>query len=146
MICPKCEVDLETSDLGEYGFVIVDVCPTCQGAWFDKGELDRLDDSVWTDAEELDFDQVSADHKDMKCPKCKESLVPLSPKDAKEVVVDRCSSCEGFWLDKGELDQMREVSLQVDSEASEDIVWLERPSDWSYLRWSIYAFKKCYFK
>lgn len=144
MKCLKCDVDLKTSDLGEYGFVIIDVCPKCQGAWFDKGELDRLDDSVWTNVEEIDFEQVSSDHKDIQCPKCQEKLDPISPRDAKELIVDRCPSCQGFWLDKGELDQMREVANEQDSKMN--LIHLQRPTDWSPVRWSIYCFKEYYFK
>ena len=146
MKCQKCDVDLKTSDLGEYGFVIIDVCPKCQGAWFDKGELDRLDDSVWTNVEEINFEQVSSDHKDIKCPKCQEKLEPISPRDAKELIVDRCPSCQGFWLDKGELYQMREVANEQDSKIFEKMSHAQRPYGWSPIRWFIYSFKECYFK
>ena len=143
MKCPKCESELKTSDFGEYGFVILDICPGCEGAWFDKGELDRLDDSVWTNIEKIEFDKTSAAHMDLICPKCQEQLEPISPRDATEIVVDRCFSCEGFWLDRGELDQMRDVAAEVDS--AKEIIWLEAPPDWSSLRWIIYKFKECYF-
>jgi len=146
MKCSLCKVDLESSDLGEYGFVIIEVCPSCQGAWFDKGELDRLDESVWTDAEKLEFHDVETHHKKAKCPKCDVDLEPLSPKDAKEVIVDRCPSCQGFWLDNGELDRMREVTAEIDSEITKEMPILKRPSDWSYLRWSIFCFKEYYSK
>jgi len=36
----------------------------------------------------------------MKCPKCGMNLVEI---DYKSIKVDRCSSCEGIWLDTGEL-------------------------------------------
>lgn len=36
----------------------------------------------------------------MKCPKCGMNLVEI---DYKSIRVDRCSSCEGIWLDTGEL-------------------------------------------
>jgi hypothetical protein len=39
----------------------------------------------------------------MKCPKCGMSLVEI---DYKSLKVDRCSSCEGVWLDSGELAQI----------------------------------------
>ena len=142
MKCPKCVSELKTSDFGEYGFVILDVCPECEGAWFDKGELDRLDDSVWINVEKIEFDKTSEAHIDLECPKCPEQLEPISPKDAKEIVVDRCSSCDGFWLDKGELDQMRDVTAEAHSVAEKDIIYFERPPDWSPLRWIIYMYKQ----
>jgi hypothetical protein len=39
----------------------------------------------------------------MKCPKCGMNLVEI---DYKSIKVDRCSSCEGVWLDSGELAQI----------------------------------------
>lgn len=37
----------------------------------------------------------------MKCPKCGMNLVEI---DYKKIKVDKCSECEGIWLDAGELD------------------------------------------
>jgi Zn-finger nucleic acid-binding protein len=39
----------------------------------------------------------------MKCPKCGMNLVEI---DYKSIKIDRCSSCEGVWLDTGELSQI----------------------------------------
>ncbi len=37
----------------------------------------------------------------MKCPKCGMELIAL---DYKGIEVDKCSECEGIWLDAGELE------------------------------------------
>jgi len=37
----------------------------------------------------------------MHCPKCGNKLIEISYKD---ILVDKCSSCEGVWLDAGELE------------------------------------------
>ncbi len=37
----------------------------------------------------------------MKCPKCGMELIEI---DYKGIRVDKCSSCEGIWLDAGELE------------------------------------------
>lgn len=39
----------------------------------------------------------------MHCPKCGMKLVEI---DYKEIKVDKCSSCDGVWLDAGELDSV----------------------------------------
>ena len=39
MKCPKCGMDLQTFELQG---VNVDHCPACMGAWFDRGEIERL--------------------------------------------------------------------------------------------------------
>jgi len=45
----------------------------------------------------------------MRCPKCG---TPLVSRRHVEVTLDECPSCEGMWLDKGELEQLagRETS------------------------------------
>lgn len=40
MKCPKCGADLAETELHH---VKVDKCPDCQGIWFDKGELEMLE-------------------------------------------------------------------------------------------------------
>lgn len=37
----------------------------------------------------------------MKCPKCGMDLIEI---DYKSVKIDKCSACEGVWLDAGELE------------------------------------------
>jgi hypothetical protein len=39
----------------------------------------------------------------MKCPKCGHDL---KPEDLEGIEIDRCSFCEGFFMDAGELDQL----------------------------------------
>ncbi|QOY88984.1 TFIIB-type zinc ribbon-containing protein [Paludibaculum fermentans] len=40
----------------------------------------------------------------MKCPKCGQPLQEIS---VGAVRVDKCSACEGFWLEKGELEAIQ---------------------------------------
>ncbi len=42
----------------------------------------------------------------MRCPKCGMELIEI---DFKTVKIDKCSECEGIWLDKGELEQLMKV-------------------------------------
>ena len=39
----------------------------------------------------------------MHCPKCGNNLLEI---DYKGIAVDKCSHCDGVWLDAGELDQI----------------------------------------
>ena len=110
MKCPKCEVELAESYLGDHKSVVSDICPKCQGVWLDKGELDSLSSG----GEGLLFEVVSSAPKNLKCPRCQKELESVSPEGAKEIIIDRCSSCNRFWLDKGELDQVRDFSVELD--------------------------------
>ena len=39
----------------------------------------------------------------MHCPKCGQNLIEI---DYKGIAVDKCSKCDGVWLDAGELEQI----------------------------------------
>lgn len=142
MDCPVCRGTLlQQTRLGDFGNVILDICPRCHGVWIDAGELDRLDGSPWANVEEHRFHDVEGDHPVADCPKCSNvSLTPLSPADMPDVIVDRCSRCNGFWLDHGELDRMKEVAQQLDAEPGPAICD-QKPAGWSELRWNIHRIK-----
>ena len=140
MQCPVCNVAFEVVDLGKYHFISVDVCPKCQGYWFEKGQLNYLDERIYTDIEKIDFHSHDSKDRILKCPNCNDILESLTPKDNKELVIDHCPTCLGFWLDNGELDHIKKHAAKIDP-ITKDFEMLERPSDWSLLRWSLYYFK-----
>lgn len=43
----------------------------------------------------------------MRCPKCGMGLIEV---DYNSIKVDRCSSCDGIWLDAGELEAVSKLS------------------------------------
>ena len=103
MKCPRCDEELESRESD--GPAVVDVCAKCGGAWFQKGELDDMDDSVRTNAERLANRPVESDRGALSCPECaSEELTAVSPVDGGDLVLDRCDRCGGFWLDPGELE------------------------------------------
>ena len=142
MKCPRCHLALQTKNMVGCGFIVLDVCPRCEGSWFDMGELDRLDNSLWTNTEEIEFHRIGGDRECFACPKCRSGMVSLSPFDAKDVVVDRCPICKGFWLNAGDLEKMQDVAALLDERKLLHLTHYQRPPDWSHLRWIIYCFKK----
>jgi len=46
----------------------------------------------------------------MKCPKCGMNLVEI---EYRSIRVDRCSACEGVWLDSGELKAVTELDKSL---------------------------------
>ena len=42
----------------------------------------------------------------MKCPKCGMELIEI---DYKQIKIDKCSFCDGVWLDAGELDAVQKL-------------------------------------
>jgi hypothetical protein len=111
MECPACGNTLEEVTIGD---VTVDVCKGgCGGLWFDRFELKKFDEPHESAGEALlDVERdpgVTVDHTERrKCPKCDDVVMMrhfFSVK--KQVEVDECPGCGGFWLDCGELRQIR---------------------------------------
>ena len=111
MRCPAC--GNEMSQLVAGG-VTVDVCKGgCAGIWFDHFELQKFDEPKEAAGEMfLDIEQkegLRLDHrKRLKCPKCDDVAMTrhfFSVK--KQVEVDECPDCGGYWLDMGELAKIR---------------------------------------
>lgn len=46
----------------------------------------------------------------MNCPKCGMKLVEI---DYKDIKVDKCTGCDGIWLDAGELDAVSKLEKTV---------------------------------
>lgn len=101
--CPVCAIALDEVPLGTE---LVDRCPTCQGIFFDEGELDslvwmvRLFDEVRLDEPDVDIVPAEDDQRDVVCPA---DGATMRADDLGGVIVDRCPACGGIWLDGGEL-------------------------------------------
>jgi len=104
----------------DFGGVLVDVCKNgCKGIWFDWRELKNLDENhegVGQALEEaLESPRLNnADRGPLNCPKCGLKMREHKYKNAKEVNVDECYACGGFFLDSGELKQMRDGYMSED--------------------------------
>ncbi|OGR95871.1 MAG: hypothetical protein A2016_10835 [Elusimicrobia bacterium GWF2_62_30] len=123
MNCPKCssETLVETPVLGN---IPLDVCPGCSGIWFDKDELEALLKQSQGGAS-ADFNLINPKAEGHTCPRCKSKMShgglvnPL-------LLVDRCQSCGGVWLDSRELDLVRKLLGLTGGPSSE--VKVDRPA------------------
>jgi hypothetical protein len=99
---------------------LVDVCKNgCKGIWFDWGELKDLDENQEGVGKALEEALKSsrkndADRGPLKCPKCGIQMREHKYKHAKEINVDECYACGGFFLDSGELKQIRDNYMNED--------------------------------
>ena len=84
--------------------VAVDQCQQCRGVWYDKGEYEQL---------------VSVGIRDLKAPTHATVSMRCCPRDGEKlkqmtypqtlVQIDMCPTCHGFWLDKKESEEIRQV-------------------------------------
>ena len=102
MKCPRCKSDLFVV---EYQDIELDYCPSCSGLWFDSGEMDLLSEKSGGAGPSL---RPAPDAKEarLRCPVCRVHMDKRLMGDKEPVVVDLCPSCDGLWLDKGELEQV----------------------------------------
>jgi hypothetical protein len=104
----------------DLGGIFVDVCKNgCKGIWFDWGELKDLDENHECVGKALEEALNSprkndADRGPLMCPKCGIQMREHKYKHAKEVNVDECYACGGFFLDSGELKRIRENYMNED--------------------------------
>lgn len=110
MNCPRCQVPL--IDTYTPKGVVVDYCPTCQGIWFDRGELNYFSRSPEELARTLKNGLISPHESAASCPRCSVQMVEgglIRP----ELLVDWCDSCQGIWLDAKELTQLQVAELSM---------------------------------
>ena len=99
-------------------YIEIDVCPSCRGAWFEQGELDRADDSIWVNVERLETTEIEAEKK-YSCPACGSEMTGILLLNNVAPELEKCENCMGYWLDYGELEKIREIADHIDSVASE---------------------------
>ncbi len=138
MKCPACFNELTQMQVGS---LVVDVCQRgCGGIWFDAFELQRVDEEVEAAGEPLlqltRDERITVDtSRKRDCPRCQGVRLHRHFFSAKRrVQVDQCPNCGGYWLDAGELAQIRAEKtetakgeqLRSAGLSSEDIRYLYR--------------------
>jgi len=104
--CPRCHAGLVAEQ--EYHGIIVDRCPSCDGRWLDHDELDQIEATVPSTAEERRATIRYAEHKsELLCPVCSKAMTAFDYR-AYDLELDACDD-HGFWLDAGEEGRVREI-------------------------------------
>jgi hypothetical protein len=87
-----------------YGGVDIDRCPSCDGLWLDKDELDAVltrELGVQIDLVSFNPTPISPAAGVATCHRCERPMITL--RGAADVSFEWCESCEGTFFDKGEL-------------------------------------------
>jgi len=110
--CPVCNEKLKITTFEKQK---VDVCQTCGGIWFDKGELLEVVSGLLSkkviEAESVEeaYKKETAAYENTNqfrryCPKCKAELEGFNYSYDSNVFLDKCPVCSGVWADKEELE------------------------------------------
>jgi Zn-finger nucleic acid-binding protein len=129
MKCPACFNELTPLQVGS---LTVDVCQGgCGGIWFDAFELQRVDEEREEAGElllEIRRDErIRVDPtRKRDCPRCEGVKLKRHFFSAKRrVEVDQCPNCGGYWLDAGELAQIRAERATTAAPAGESNISAE---------------------
>ena len=120
MDCPVCHKAMEQIVISG---VELDYCRDgCGGLWFDNFELKQLDEEDEGGGELLDeilgqslVDDTMRAEK-LTCPRCNNVKMRRHKYNyTSDIHIDQCYSCNGIWLDKGEL-----AAIRANFETAED--------------------------
>lgn len=112
MNCPTCSSLLSEVTIDN---IQLDVCTEgCGGIWFDRFELQKMDEPhEYTDENLIELLSTtniskSTESQRRNCPKCSDMVMMQHFYSVKrQVEVDHCPKCAGYWLDEGELFKIR---------------------------------------
>lgn len=110
MNCPKCK-DTPIHEMRIEG-VDVDLCSSCLGIWFDKDELAFMAE-LPVDVPNFSVLRDAARPTEYLCPRCGEKLEEICFMEVEDLLIDRCPTCQGIWLDKGELPKIEKVAARL---------------------------------
>lgn len=111
MRCPKCRADMEQID---YEGTEVDRCTICNGIWFDAGEIDVLRNKQAAAAIDIGDAKTGARSNAMdsyQCPRCSGAMIKVVDPKQTHIWYETCSSCNGSYLDAGELKDLSSVAI-----------------------------------
>ena len=112
----ECPRDHSVMKEHEQGEAVLDICQKCHGQFFDTGEMFgafgvKADPSIW------DRPESGGTVRDgtIKCPRCHHAMLIQDVKhESQSVEIDRCRSCGGIWLDKGEVETLIKIGDKLE--------------------------------
>jgi Zn-finger nucleic acid-binding protein len=111
MKCPKCQSDFESV---VFDGIDVDRCSGCNGLWFDMLEKDDLLKIEGSESIDLGNDQVDPKYnemRDIECPRCGQTMIPMVDKDQFHIKYESCPACYGTYFDAGEFRDLKDYTV-----------------------------------
>ena len=129
MRCPNCQSTLRAK---RYEGVSVESCGSCGGEWLDAEELGnvvRIRETRFSEPERRAIVESTTItgvslrdvDRDLTCPKCGGSTDPTNYGGDTGIIIDRCTSCHGFWLDGQELEKIQMLVEGWDDQLPADL-------------------------
>jgi Zn-finger nucleic acid-binding protein len=115
-----------------YEGLSIETCSKCHGEWLDDAELGKIvrirevkfdPDERRAIAESTTITGVVLEDVDraLKCPKCSGTTNAVNYGGNTGIIIDRCTTCRGIWLDGLELEKIQMVVEGWDDALPEDL-------------------------
>jgi Zn-finger nucleic acid-binding protein len=109
----------------EFEEIELDVCPDCQGLWFDAQELCELFELVGAPEQvhslEGELRRLTQSSSRRTCPRCRGRLMEVAAPTDAQLILDQCPRGHGLWFDHGELETLFASVLGEESDALADV-------------------------
>lgn len=133
MQCPKCNCQLKRG-VDKHSNTEIDYCGSCKGIWLDQYELQQVCKFAGPNIT-LPSDAVLSNR---FCPRCQVQMHEFEYPETK-VLVDMCSSCNGTWLDSGEIKEIELVrkrwALSLNRKAASNNAYKKQKTDHGRKDW-----------
>src|SRR3989338_9710530 len=120
MTCPQCAAAMREVNIESHYAtpIVLDQCSLCGGLWFEGTELFRARVGEARKVEAVDADKLCApsppSEKPLLCPRDHTTLTPFDdPNFPKEILVESCPMCGGFWFNRCEFVEFQEKRQKV---------------------------------
>ncbi len=115
MKCPSCQSGLKTI---RYEGIRIETCSACGGEWLDADELGQVnrvrevrfdpdERRAVAEATKITGVKLADVDRDLPCPKCAGQTDAINFGGDTGIIIDRCTSCKGMWLDASELEKVQ---------------------------------------
>ena len=111
MRCPKCRSDMKQINVDD---TIVDRCTTCNGIWFDEGEVEALSNketAAAIDTGTTDTGKLHNTIDDYRCPRCGGQMEKKVDPQQQHIWYETCNDCKGSFFDAGEFRDLAQVTI-----------------------------------
>jgi PAT family beta-lactamase induction signal transducer AmpG len=111
MRCPKCRSDMLQVDVQG---TEIDRCDTCNGLWFDAGEVEALRSkeaaAIIDTGSARQGREFNAVH-DYRCPRCGGEMCRTVDEQQRHIRFETCADCGGSFFDAGEFLDLSQLTL-----------------------------------
>ncbi|MDX2416229.1 MAG: MFS transporter [Xanthomonadales bacterium] len=111
MRCPKCRCDMQQVEVDD---TIIDRCTSCNGIWFDEGEVEVLGNHEAAAAIDTGKAAVGKQHNVIdhyRCPRCGGHMDKKVDPQQQHIWYETCLDCNGSFFDAGEFRDLAQVTI-----------------------------------